>query len=110
MSFKQVKDIQDKRKSYDKATSKKPVKNDMIIINPDRDTRLDMKMAQTQEGYFVARNEKASIFDYKKGEIPEPPQFKEVIDPKVQQEQLERLREEIKNSEIKKRSSIGDYS
>lgn len=42
-----------------------------------------MKMAHTQEGYFVARNDKANIFEYNKGEIPEPPEIKEVRDPKV---------------------------
>jgi hypothetical protein len=44
----------------------------------------------------VARNEKANIFELNKGEIPEPPEYKEIKDPKVQQEQYERLREEIK--------------
>ena len=70
-----MKNIQDK--------SKKPVRNDLIIINPDRQTRLDMKMAHTQEGYFVARNDKASIFEYNKDEIPEPPEVRELKDHRV---------------------------
>jgi hypothetical protein len=55
----------------------------MIVINPDRQTRLEMKMNHTQDGYFVARNEKASIFELNKGEIPEPPEYKELKDPKI---------------------------
>ena len=57
--------IGEKKKSLDKFV-KRNNKNDIIVISPSRDTRIDANMKKTDKGYFVAKNEKISVFEKNK--------------------------------------------
>jgi len=56
----------------DKFQQMRSNKNDIIVINPKRETRIDMKMNRTENGYFVAKNEKINIFERNKDMKPRP--------------------------------------